>query len=248
MNYRSYRNGFVWQDLSEEDFIYPAHGQEYVLKGSELPAETGIITSFREQPPQSPPLVRRRNQSCSSIDFNSLNEYNVYKAETAAVQAAADAATQTDDRRRRRKPVEIVEEEEVVVVQGDEIEMISPPPSDSSPETLETLMKADRRLIMGGGGGDEVVRGGGRGNKVNGGSKSSVLMQLITCGSISFKDCGASGTGLGLISNYKMRLPRGGGGRVKLEEKEYFSGSLVETRKKPELPVLKRSTSCNADG
>lgn len=243
MNHRSYRNGFVWQDLSEEDFIYPAHGQEYVLKGSELPAETGI-TSFREQPPQSPPLVRRRNQSCSSIDFNSLNEYNVYKAETA------DAATQTDDRRRRRKPVEIVEEEEeeVVVVQGDEIEMISPPLSDSSPETLETLMKADRRLIMGGGGGDEAVRGGGRGNKVNGGSKSSVLMQLITCGSISFKDCGASGAGLGLISNYKMRLPRGGGGRVNLEEKEYFSGSLVETRKKPELTVLKRSTSCNADG
>jgi hypothetical protein len=32
---RSYRNGFVWHDLAENDFIYPAHGQEYVLKGSE---------------------------------------------------------------------------------------------------------------------------------------------------------------------------------------------------------------------
>lgn len=34
--YRSYKNGFVWHDLSEDDLILPAHGNEYVLKGSEL--------------------------------------------------------------------------------------------------------------------------------------------------------------------------------------------------------------------
>ncbi|GMP88780.1 hypothetical protein CsSME_00040633 [Camellia sinensis var. sinensis] len=33
---RSYKNGFVWHDLSEHDLIFPAHGSEYVLKGSEL--------------------------------------------------------------------------------------------------------------------------------------------------------------------------------------------------------------------
>lgn len=33
---RSYKNGFVWHDLSEDDRILPAHGNEYVLKGSEL--------------------------------------------------------------------------------------------------------------------------------------------------------------------------------------------------------------------
>jgi hypothetical protein len=33
---RSYRNGFVWHDLSEDDLILPANGNEYVLKGSEL--------------------------------------------------------------------------------------------------------------------------------------------------------------------------------------------------------------------
>lgn len=36
INCRSYRNGFVWHDLSEDDLILPAHGNEYVLKGSEL--------------------------------------------------------------------------------------------------------------------------------------------------------------------------------------------------------------------
>ncbi|MCH88853.1 protein UPSTREAM OF FLC-like, partial [Trifolium medium] len=33
---RSYKNGFVWHDLCEDDLILPAHGNEYVLKGSEL--------------------------------------------------------------------------------------------------------------------------------------------------------------------------------------------------------------------
>ncbi|XP_064945580.1 protein SOSEKI 3-like isoform X2 [Musa acuminata AAA Group] len=33
---RSYKNGFVWQDLSEGDLILPEQGDEYVLKGSEL--------------------------------------------------------------------------------------------------------------------------------------------------------------------------------------------------------------------
>ncbi|CAL9205144.1 unnamed protein product [Musa hybrid cultivar] len=33
---RSYKNGFVWQDLSEGDLILPEQGDEYVLMGSEL--------------------------------------------------------------------------------------------------------------------------------------------------------------------------------------------------------------------
>ncbi|XP_068316755.1 protein SOSEKI 2 [Pyrus communis] len=33
---RSYKNGYVWNDLAENDIIYPAEGAEYVLKGSEL--------------------------------------------------------------------------------------------------------------------------------------------------------------------------------------------------------------------
>lgn len=34
--YRSYKNGFVWHDICEDDLILPAQGSEYVLKGSEL--------------------------------------------------------------------------------------------------------------------------------------------------------------------------------------------------------------------
>lgn len=95
---------------------------------------------------------------------------------------------------------------------------------------------------------------------------SSVLIQLLSCGSVSFKDCGPTTTlkdqGLSLIGHYKSRMPRVAGnqaakeagtsmeipdlGGVRLEDKEYFSGSLIET-KKVDVPALKRSSSYNAD-
>ncbi|KAL2470446.1 protein of unknown function (DUF966) [Abeliophyllum distichum] len=261
---RSYKNGFVWQDLAENDFIHPAHGQEYVLKGSELPENPFLETTLPPTANEGGRTVsgiafprrerRMRNQSCSSIDFN-LHEYSAYKAESST-RAAVDGSTQTDDnRRRRRRPIRETEEkskeqyekEPYRNLSREEVE-ISPPSSDSSPETLETLMKADGRLILR----PETVNEDPAVNNHKA-KTSSVLMQLISCGSNSFKDCGP-GQGLNLISQYKMRLPRGlessgltaGIGRVKLEEKEYFSGSLVET-KKEEFSALKRSSSYNAD-
>ncbi|OMO56012.1 hypothetical protein CCACVL1_26810, partial [Corchorus capsularis] len=33
---RSYKNGYVWNDLADNDIIHPSDGAEYVLKGSEL--------------------------------------------------------------------------------------------------------------------------------------------------------------------------------------------------------------------
>ncbi|KAL3629588.1 hypothetical protein CASFOL_026810 [Castilleja foliolosa] len=219
---RSYKNGYVWHDLSENDFIHPAHGHEYVLKGSELPE------TEEERPPPPPPENtqlapdrRRRNQSCSSIDFNLHDQYNVYKVKHST---ATDVSTQTGNRNQPRIDHEI----ETSI-------SISPPESDSSPETLGTLMKVDRTVAIGDQ--DKQVKMG------LAGSRSSVLMQLISCGSVSFKDCGAGRGGLGLIGQIKMRVPRG---RGKLEEKEYFSGSLVDT-KKEKIPALKRSTSYTAD-
>lgn len=278
--------------MSENDFIHPAQGHEYVLKGSELqldhslnPNVLAIASSRSLMPPSEtqnsgddsdfPMVVRRRNQSWSSID---LQEYKVYKTESAsgsAGRAAADASTQTDDKRRRRRALrEEKEEGEKVQNEGGQRELmcrsqstelsrdeISPPPSDSSPETLESLLKADGRLVLCAS--NEVGPNQTAENCPSGGrmKASSVLMQLLSCGTISFKDCGATyvkDEGLSLIGQYKARLPRGAGNqegalaessnlqRVKLEDKEYFSGSLIET-KKEEVPALKRSSSYNAD-
>ncbi|CAG7910541.1 unnamed protein product [Brassica rapa] len=286
---RSYKNGFVWHDLSEEDFISPVQGQEYVLKGSEVldscllsnPRSLLGTTSFRD--PRSlnpeknsgdgiPPAVhRRRNQSWSSID---LSEYKVYKATESSAESArrlaADASTQTDDRRRRRKPAKEEIEEEVVKspagCENQSVELsrdeISPPPSDSSPETLENLIKADGRLILRQ---NESTNDHRTVESLSSGRMraSAVLMQLISCGTMSFKECGPvllKDQGLSLTGGSGCTVTRGTGdncleraekelqsfGRVKLEDKEYFSGSLIETKKEL-VPALKRSSSYNAD-
>jgi hypothetical protein len=35
-DFRSYKNGFVWHDLADDDPVLPAADGEYILKGSEL--------------------------------------------------------------------------------------------------------------------------------------------------------------------------------------------------------------------
>ncbi|XP_059660697.1 protein SOSEKI 5 [Cornus florida] len=287
---RSYKNGFVWHDLSENDFIYPAHGQEYVLKGSELlegnlisksdetvssGSKNSFLESRKSEEISDSPLVRhRRNQSLSAID---VHEYKVYKADSTgeyAGRAAADASTQTDDRRRRRRairdeaPEKDKKSEETCQNQSTELsrDEITPPPSDSSPESLETLMKSEGRLTLCASGevdDDRTVSSHPSGRM----KASSVLMQLLSCGSVSFRDCGpgyGKDQGFSLISYYKTRVPRGAGSnrvgkeaeealgekenprKVMVEDKEYFSGSLIET-KKDEFPALKRSSSYNAE-
>lgn len=287
---RSYKNGFVWHDLSENDFIYPLHGKEYVLKGSELllsSLESGVRGSESSRslrPPEihklgseesdSPIISRRRNQSWGSVDFH---EYKVYKTDSSSDSstktAAADASTQTDEKHRRRRRAAREEEKEdgkeTEEVHGESNptpstelsrEEISPPPSDSSPETLESLMKADGRLIISEAGN---VNRTAESNFPSGRMKASaVLMQLISCGSISFKDCGATSMDDQEFSLCKSRVSRGGGKEetagtsteivsfsgIRLEDKEYFSGSLIETQKVKEGSIaLKRSSSYNAD-
>ncbi|ESQ42368.1 hypothetical protein EUTSA_v10013653mg [Eutrema salsugineum] len=283
---RSYKNGFVWHDLSEDDFIFPVQGQEYVLKGSEV-LDSCLIsnsrslletTSFRDPRSLNPEkhsgddlraVNRRRNQSWSSID---LSEYKVYKATEPSAEStrrlAADASTQTDDRRRRRKPAkeEIEEVKRPARYENQSTELsrdeISPPPSDSSPETLENLIKADGRLILRP---NETSVDHRTVESLSSGRMraSAVLLQLISCGSMSFKECGPvllKDQGLSLTGRSGCTVTRGAAdnsldraekelqsfGRVKLEDKEYFSGSLIETKKEL-VPALKRSSSYNAD-
>lgn len=277
---RSYKNCFVWHDLTESDFIYPTQGHDYILKGSEiLEHETTARAPLEEESDSPVVITRRRNQSWSSID---LNEYRVYKSEPLGENIAADASTQTEEKRRRRRVLreEDEEQEEEEKEKNDEIENegetenqnqstelsreeISPPPSDSSPETLGTLMKVDGRLGL-----RSVPKENPTVESCPSGRMraSSVLLQLLSCGAVSFKEGSGASSGkdqrFSLVGHYKSRLPRGGGNhvgkevgtlveipdlnRVRLEDKEYFSGSLIET-KKVEAPPFKRSSSYNAD-
>ncbi|CAA2956345.1 Hypothetical predicted protein [Olea europaea subsp. europaea] len=75
---RSYKNGYVWHDLCEDDFILPAHGNEYVLKGSELfdepdsgrfsPAGNVALQKLKALP--EPPSSRSQDETSSSYGLN----------------------------------------------------------------------------------------------------------------------------------------------------------------------------------
>ncbi|KAL6195841.1 hypothetical protein ACLB2K_031458 [Fragaria x ananassa] len=331
---RSYKNGYVWHDLSEDDVILPAHGDEYVLKGSEifdesnsgrfspianvqiqtlkqLPEPTscrsrddsssssslnGKETKHSQEDELSPPVERPRGSSSVSPESGknsswggslSLTEYKVYKSD-----GLADASTQTEENVNKPKALETCtrgvstdegslepdcsdyQDRIPCLKENSEIcsDSNSPPASSSSAsssggkaETLESLIRADVskinsfRILE-----EEELRMPNHARLKAG----NVLMQLISCGSISVKD-----HSFGLIPTYKPRFSHSKfpsplfsssimlgeldslseNARLKglrSEDKEYFSGSLIESKVLKEEDghiALKRSSSCNAD-
>lgn len=323
---RSYKSGFVWHDLSEDDLISPAHGSEYVLKGSELVEEltSGCSNPAKNMKLQNTKLLpepsssRSRDESSSSSSMNggdgknsqddelsptlqgpgsstvssdsmdgktspwngplSLTEYKIYKSD-----GLADASTQTDENiSKTKKPSNTCtrgvstddgSSEQDVTEPVNKATDVSPPPSSSSAtssggktETLESLIRADASKFKSFRIPEEDEFRAPPHSKLR---ASNVLMQLISCGSISVKD-----HSFGLIPTYRPRFsnskfpsplfstslllgeldclsenPRITG--MRLEEKEYFSGSLIEKNLLKEggdrFPSLKRSSSYNAD-
>lgn len=79
---RSYKNGFVWHDLSEDDPILPIHGNEYVLKGSELldkspPIDRNThheITNTRSIYVEPPTISKLQEASSSSSPIHNIKE------------------------------------------------------------------------------------------------------------------------------------------------------------------------------
>ncbi|XP_020215176.1 protein UPSTREAM OF FLC isoform X2 [Cajanus cajan] len=328
---RSYKNGFVWHDLCEDDIILPAHGNEYVLKGSELfdesnserfsPVSNIKIQSVKLLP--GPISSRSHDEASSSSSLNgketrisqddelsqeephtgssdvspesrdkksdslslALTEYKIYKTD-----GLADASTQTEENGRRSRSQktctrgvstedgslesechEICQTEVPQVKHTPQIcrDTVSPPPSTSSSssfvgkaETLESLIRADASKVNS----FRILEEEGVRIPTNTRVKASnLLMQLISCGSISVKN-----HSFGLIPSYKPRFSNSKFPSplfstsfmlgefdclaenpklmsLRLEDKEYFSGSLVETKLKDGdgHNVLKRSSSYN---
>ncbi|KAH7537248.1 hypothetical protein FEM48_Zijuj03G0072800 [Ziziphus jujuba var. spinosa] len=200
---RRYRNRFVWQDLSENDFIYPCQGNEYILKGSKLLETSQSFRSSYETPSSSSSIssapaffletnsscedfsgapttiIRRKNQSWSLID--DLREYQVYKAKTTGELAgkSTNASTQTEEKATTNHG-------EVKEFEGDGVVGLT----EQSKEEASVLSN----YCFGGLGSMEgyVEMQDGTVENSCGGERrkaSTVLMQLIRCGSRGVKDC-----------------------------------------------------------
>ncbi|XP_078446182.1 protein SOSEKI 3-like [Wolffia australiana] len=249
---RSYKNGFVWHDLSEDDLVLPTNGDEYVLKGSEILDSSPNSGRSRAQssnpkqtlppppPPEIPSASRSQDSSPSAakeeIPSPSSNEYRVHKA-----MGAADAATQTEEaeggasKRTKRAPGRTISSEELTA----DLQKNRPPRSSRSCElirdeitsplaatgnfspggkidTLESLIRADAarnlnsfRILE-----EEIPVAGGSAKM----KPISVLMQLITCGSISVKGHHS----LGLVPRYRPTFSHS-----EFPSPPTFSGSMM---------------------
>lgn len=237
----------MWQDLFESDFIYPTHGQEYVLKGSELlePFRSQKDVSICSQKPMElPKLIDGVDFADGSRRAVDLNEYKVYKAELTA--EISDASTQTDDQSPRQRRSEEDEDHKAELSGGE----ISPPPdSSSSTETLGSVAKEENHAIDGE---DARISDRTARNHPSGRIRASaVLKQLISCGSVSARE----EHGVSMISRLAVAIPSGAQNQVvsrdteDLGDKYCFSGRLLDSKKKDaecglrELPDLRRRSS-----
>ncbi|KAJ6717835.1 PROTEIN UPSTREAM OF FLC-LIKE ISOFORM X1 [Salix purpurea] len=199
---RRYKNGFVWQDLSETDYIQPCHGHEYILKGSlllesSLSLRSQSTTSSRTSKVFSDIIINSSEGSNSPVNrrtsrswttFDEVDEYKVHRAKITgeiASMGASNVSKHTIDRRR----VNIDGNEEL----GHELlAAIEPSREESSKLSLKSSSKALERLETS----VEANSSSGTltcqtvGNDCPSGrmKPSMVMMKLIGCGSKMFSD------------------------------------------------------------
>lgn len=217
----------MWQDLFESDFIYPTHGQEYVLKGSQLLEASGSPQAMlicSQKLTETPKLIDGADfaDGSSGRRFD-LNEYQVYKAEWTA--EISDASTQTDDQLPRGRRSQGDEDPNAELSGG---EISPPPPSASSTETLESTAKDIRGAIDGE---DARISDRTARNHPSGRIRASaVLRQLISCGSMSSRE----EDGVSMISRLAVSLPSGAPNQVVSRDTNCFSARLMDTKEDDE--------------
>ncbi|XP_057971111.1 protein SOSEKI 2 [Malania oleifera] len=281
---RSYKNGYVWNDLAENDVIYPVEGAEYVLKGSEIiqgctERFQQLQVSNRHQIPEPtfhlkikpPPATRNPEADADNTryraqfeDDDEEEEEDEYEEEKTSYTSSntplsrcsrgvsTDEALMEEPRQPQpaaltgKKPTELTLETE------------SPPSTSStnSDKANNEPNTGSKRFD----GGDLVT-----GEPTLG--RNSMLLQLIACGSsvagkakmvpgVKRPPCAAARKSesrrreaaeeemIGCMS-VNPRF-----GNLQAAEKEYFSGSIVETMMEErgmDQPELKKSSSYNEE-
>lgn len=258
---RNYKNGYVWNDLSDNDVIYPSDGVEYVLKGSEIFPGCSSVAADRfqhlrvtDRSPTKPPLALPAHSHKQYVENGYRDDageedpedeeqlgYPYHRRAVAAARLARHDNKPVSVRTSRGHPVELPVEE-------------TSPPSSTSSDKPPVPRQASRCE------GEE-----GEPNRAG-----SMLLQLIACGSATAGSAKCGGgraeprRSCGLVSRLSSRAgaeedeedEEGEGGELRRRlgqmrvDEKYFSGSIVESggRGTP-LPAssLKRSNSYNEE-
>ncbi|KAL5556363.1 hypothetical protein UlMin_038599 [Ulmus minor] len=267
---RSYKNGYVWNDLAENDIIYPAEGVEFVLKGSEL--LEGCSERFQQlQVRQIKPIPTGQNRGQEEPE-NSKYDHRDYDEEEEEYEdeekISYTSSTTPHSRCSRGVSTDELEEEQP------QNHMNKPQESNPSSILITNKHKESHNRSTRFEDGDPVAV-----SESGTPGRSSVLLQLIACGSSTVAKAKSSGCVKQQVNaNTALRNSNGGNlqkvvvfksaikmadeeminyisenprfGNLQGEEKEYFSGSIVEAMKEERaanVPVLKRSNSYNQE-
>ncbi|XP_027364454.1 protein UPSTREAM OF FLC [Abrus precatorius] len=259
---RSYKSGYVWYDLGLKDVIHPAEGGEYVLKGSEL--VEGCSERFQQVNVSNKQAVYQ--QAETNYNYNSKSkalsgcrqqkepeEYEEYEEQEKEYEdgekTSYTSSTTTPHSRCSRgvSTEELVDEEEHDgQTQNNATKVVITRTNNHSPRGNAIAPPSNPT--------SHNVKRVGDGSE-SGASRYSVLLQLIACGG-EYKMKGKQEARLSNVGtkqrerererefvceNEMMMNPR----LLGTEEKEYFSGSLVDSIKTDRIPhpLLKRSNS-----
>ncbi|XVF61670.1 hypothetical protein PTKIN_Ptkin08bG0149100 [Pterospermum kingtungense] len=286
---RSYKNGYVWNDLAENDIIPPSDGAEYVLKGSELVDACSerlqqLQISNRGPHFQEPNLHAKQKSPVFTLTRNR----GAQEAERTAYEE------QESDEEEQEEEYELDEEKTCYTssttphsrcsrgVSTNEIEDQEGPQkpiSETAQQDSSLLSEKQNQLCKNSASkrfedGDPVVPGSA------GPTRNSVLLQLLTCGNLAVNKAKnvpimkqsvvpnnvvkkSENLHRGVLCKSAVKVaeddqmikcmsenPRFG--NLQAEDKEYFSGSIVESmnsenRAVADQPVLKKSNSYNEE-
>ncbi|XP_059645033.1 protein SOSEKI 2 [Cornus florida] len=289
---RSYKNGYVWNDLADNDIIYASEGDEYVLKGSELVGGT-----CTEKYPE-PQLSNRQRVPDPTLNFhpkrkarapkrhpepeevlNSSNRYeeeNVEEEEELEYEEKTSYTSSNASTHSRCSRGVCTDETETEYTLQNEAPKSNPTTeltldNNSSPPSTTSSILSDKPNETS----NNTSKRFEDGDPVASQSRNSVLLQLIACGgSMRGKSvpvvkqqppctmaarkstslhkgvlCKTTAAAKVVVEEddeicCMSENPRFG--NLLSEEKDYFSGSIVESMMEEQVqvqPVLKKSSS-----
>ncbi|XP_028763826.1 protein UPSTREAM OF FLC-like [Neltuma alba] len=276
---RSYKRGYVWYDLAANDIIYPSEGAEYVLKGSEIVEDCServqqTRVSKRSQVIYQDPVAfnssRRSFHSSLPREGEDFQEYEEHEEEYYEDgEKTSNTSSTTTPHSRCSRGVSTGElEEDREPKPHPQMKTVKVTVNHAPPPSLTPADKLQRS--------EQIKEANGTSIRFEDGlepSRSSILLQLIACGSSAVSKAknspcmsngvkkreSSSGSEISVkreavkVSEEEMikcmsENPRFG--NLQSEEKEYFSGSLVESRKENRVhseAVFKKSNSYNEE-
>ncbi|KAL0285488.1 UNVERIFIED_CONTAM: protein UPSTREAM OF FLC [Sesamum calycinum] len=275
---RSYKNGYVWNDLSENDVIFPSEGAEYVLKGSELVlgcTEKLVQLQFGN--------VQNQQQAAQDPNFHPKRKSLASKRRPQHQETFDNQYNAAEEEQEQEHEHEHEQEHKAIYgscSKGVSTEEIFGQKTHTRTTTLSDADVDNRNSRRFADGGDDPV-----GNEPLL-SRNSMLFNLIACGgsgsfrktlppppaveepcTVGRKSCsggslllkrGVRKAAAGRVAveedemmiRYMSENPRFG--NLQSEEKEFFSGSIVEAmateeRVGADQPGLKKSSSYNQE-